>query len=310
MQKLLKLSSIFSIVILSLSMLTVTSCAKFALDNEGLIDPSLKNLTLHTGFTDNIIPIHADIWTVSYVREATTGEILRDSTGKALKLENIGAVQLDKGWLKMEKTNKNELKLTLLENFNSRPRNFVIGILSADKKEEISFTQNRGEGYELLKKEVEEVKGSRKITVSAEGCGSMELRNNSNREKKVDITSIFKDVKSSSLFASSDYGAFDWVNQQDSLVSMDELLVDGVVHWRGRVPYIADRTFEEYIKPGSKEELLLKPHTTIRVRGQVKYLERTCRYTFTIKNKTSGNRFEVQGIWKQKIPLSTCTVLE
>lgn len=307
----LKRTFSFSYLVWPFCLLILTSCSKEGLNSQGgLIDPGFKAVNLQTGIKENVIPIKADLWYVSYVKDALTGEILKDSTGKKLKLEHTGSIGVDGGWLQLEKTINNELKLTLLENFSDQPRNFAIGILSADKMDEVNFIQTRADGYELVKKEIEEVKESRKIYVSTEGCTAMNLVNSSNRERKVDITAIFKDVKYSSEFISDSYGAFDWLNKTDSTIFMDELMVNGGVRWQGKVPYSKGKTFENYIKSGDKQELLLKPNAQITARGEFKYLERTCNYIFTIKNKTSGHEFQVKGTWKQKVPLTPRTILQ
>ena len=304
-------TSSFPYLVWSFCLLILISCSKEGFHSKGgLIDPDFKAVNLETGINRNVIPIKADLWYVSYVKDALTGEMLRDSTGKKLKLEHTGTIEVDDGWLRLEKTANNELRLTLLENFSEQPRNFVIGILSADKQDEINFIQTRAEGYELVKKEIEEVKGSRKIYVSAEGCTAMTLKNSSNQERKVDITSIFKDVKYSSEFISESYGAFDWLKKADSSLFMDELMINGDVRWQGKVLYTKGKTFENYIKTGDKQELLLRPYAHIAVRGEFKYLERTCNYIFTIKNKRSGHEFKVKGIWKQKVPLTPHTIME
>jgi hypothetical protein len=60
------------------------------------------------------------------------------------------------------------------------------------------------------------------------------------------------------------------------------------------------------VKPGgTKIEMLVKASTSVRARGKITYLSRESHYNFTIKNLSSGNTFEVSGIWKQKVPIST-----
>ena len=198
----------------------------------------------------------------------------------------------------------------MLENFNEQSRNFVIGIQSTDRQDEMSFTQSRGEEYELINKEIEEVKGSRKVYVSSEGCSSMVIRNDSGKEKNVETFEIFKDVRYSSEFLSNSYGAFDWNNKKDVSIFMDEILIDGASHWQGKVPYVKNKTFESYLKPGNSQKILLRAHSSLSVRGEFTYLERICNYTFTIKNKNSGHRSNIKGIWKQKVPLTPHTILE
>lgn len=311
MKKSAKPISIFSLLALSFCLLIFGSCSKEDVaPKEGLVAQDLKNITLNTGFTDHLIPIKADKWAVSYVKDALTGEILKDSMGNALKLESAGTVEMEAGWLTLEKTDRNELKLTLQENFSDRPRNFVIGIQSSDRQDEMSFSQSRGDEYELIKKEIDEIEGSRKIYVSSEGCSFLTVRNDTDQEKNVETHEIFRDVKYSSEFSSNSYGAFDWVDQKGATIFMDDVLIDGFSHWQGKVTYVKGKTFENYIKPGNSQTVLLKPHRSLSVRGEFTYLERSCNYNFTIKNKNSGHRFTVRGTWKQKIPLTSHTIIE
>lgn len=311
MKKFSRPVSTFYFLALSFCSLIFSSCSKEDVaPKEGLITQDLKNISLNTGFTDQVIPIKADRWAVSYVKDALTGELLKDSMGNALKLESAGTVKMDAGWLTLEKTASNELQLSLQENFSERPRNFVIGIQSSDKQDEMSFSQSRGDEYELIKKEIEEIEGSRKIYVSSEGCGSLIVRNDSDQEKNVETLEIFKDVKYSSEFSSNSYGAFDWIDKKDATIFMDELIIDDASHWQGKVPYVKGKTFENYIKPGNSQTIALKPHRSLSIRGEFTYLERNCNYTFTIKNKNSGHRFNVKGTWKQKVPLISHTIIE
>ena len=304
-----KTTSILSVM--SLCLYLFVSCSKDEIvSREELIPQNLKNINLNTGFTDNVVAIKSDNWTVSYVKDALTGEALKDSNGDELKLESVGSVKLKEEWLTLEKTTGNELKLTLLENFSDRVRNFVIGIQSGDRRDEMHFIQSRGDEYELIKKEIEEIKGSRRVYVSSEGCSSMIIRNDSDQEKNVETSEIFKDVRSRSEFLSNSYGAFDWINKKDSNIFMDEILIDGTSHWQGKVAYIKGETFENYLKPGNSLKILLRAHSSTAVRGEFTYLDRTCNYIFTIKNKNSGNQFLVKGTWKQKVPLESHTILE
>src|SRR5690606_2354125 len=135
-----------------------------------LINSDYKNIRLNTGFTDNGIPINAENWSVEYVKDAATGESLKDEDGKSIALHGVGAVELDAGWLKLEKKNgDNLLSISLKENFSNDPRKFTIGILADGKRDELSFVQMRGEGYAILKKEIIEVPGSRREYTSNEG---------------------------------------------------------------------------------------------------------------------------------------------
>lgn len=309
MKKCFKLNFI-SCALLLACLLTFNSCSKEEVVEGRLIQPTLKSLTLSTGFTDNIFPIKADKWTVSYVKDAVSGELLKDAVGNIVKLDGNSETEVGDGWLKMEKTANNELKISLLENFSATPRNFTVGIQSGNQQDEINFRQMRGEDYELVKKEIKEVEGSRKIYVSSEGCSSMTLGNDTGSEKNVEVLSIFKDVKYRSEFLSESYGAFDWISSQDTMIFMDEILIDGTSYWQRTVPYTKGITTESYIKPGNSLKLLVKPFSSVSVRGEFTYLERTCTYVFTVKNKNSGHLFNVKGTWKQKVPLTPHTIVE
>lgn len=289
----------------------MTSCVKDDFDADpDLVDPEVKERKLNTGFTDDVIDIKAETWSIPYVKGGTTGELLKDSNGEPFKVEGNDSTVLDQGWLSMMRTTDNKLKMTLKENFSDSPRHFIIGIISDNTKDEFAIIQSRGEAYELVDKKITEVPDSRKVYKSNEGCTTITFVNDTDKPKQVVTSEVFKDVKYSSEFKSQDYGAFEWIKGQDSLIFMDELLHEGSIYWTKQVPYVSGTTYENYIKPdGSKEELTLRPFDTKVVSGEMTYIERTCNYTFTIRNKTSGNRFVVSGTWQQKVPIISHTIL-
>ena len=289
--------------------LSLISCNKDDLNhNTALFDTDYKDIQLNSGFAHNGIAIHSKEWSVAYVKDAVTGELLSDKEGNPAVLATVGEVELWGSWLKLEKTDENNLlTMSLTENFNRIPRKFLIGIVADGKQDELSFTQNRGETYEIVKKEIIEVPGSRKEYNSNEGCYTITLNNNTSSAKNMETTSIFKDVKYMSEFTSDDQDAFSWTNTPDSLIFMGEILKDGVTYWSKQVPYKKGQYLESYMNEGSKQELLVEPYTTISVSGEISYLTRECLYTFTIKNKSSGYIFDISGVWKQKVPLSSIT---
>lgn len=289
--------------------LSIISCNKDDLNrNTELFNADYKDIQLNSGFSSNSIAIHSKEWSVAYVKDAFTGELLSDKEGNPAVLTAVGQVELMGSWLKLEKTDQNNLlTMSLKENFNRIPRKFSIGIVADGNQDELSFTQNRGETYEIIKKEIIEVPGSRKEYKSNEGCGIIQLNNHTSRAKNMETTSIFKDVKYISEFTSTDQDAFSWMNTPDSLIFMGEILKDGVTYWSKQVPYKEGRYLESYMNDGSKQEVLVEPYTTIHVSGEISYLTRECIYTFTIKNKSSGHEFDISGVWKQKVPLSSIT---
>src|SRR5690606_27116894 len=181
----------------------------------------------------------------------------------------------------------NALTISLKENFSANPRKFSIGILADGKRDELSFTQTRGEAYAIVKKEIEEIPGSRKEYTSDEGILSITLSNNSSTATNMETSVIFKNVHYESEFISEDYGAFDWLNAQDTLIFMDEVVREGATYWAGQVPYKEGLSLEPYVKEGgSNQQLLVQPYSDIRIRGEMLYLERECLYTFTVRQKS------------------------
>ena len=272
-----------------------------------IFDPSLKNLQLNSGFKNNSIPINAAEWSVEYVKDAVSGEVFLDQSGQPLVLKGIGIVELQNEWLKLEKKQLDDhLILSLKENLTLNPRKFLIGILADGNRDEISFTQTRGRGYEIVKKEITEVPGSRIESTTEDGLHVITLTNNDYIAKYIDLYDMFKDVKHMSEFTSPVDDAFNWVNTQEIPIFLEEINKDGKIYWSKNVSYKKGQSFEPYLTVGgSKIEILVKANTSVKASGKITYLSRESKYTFTIKNMSSGNTFDVYGTWKQKVPIST-----
>ncbi|MDH5825627.1 hypothetical protein [Sphingobacterium faecium] len=287
----------------------MSSCDKEDLgDGTELFNPDFKDIQLKSGFSNNAISINSTQWTVNYIKDAVSGEVLQDKDGKPLVLDAFGDVELPGGWLKLEKIEEdNLLNVSLKENFDTQARKFLIGILADGTQDEISFTQSRGIGYKLVKKEIIEIPGSRKEYTSDEGCHTIKLTNHTAVAKNMETAGIFKDVNYLSEFSSDEYGAFDWVNSSDSLIFMGEILKDDIAYWSRQVPYRSGQYLEPFVKTVNMEQLLVAPYSSVHVSGEITYLTRECHYTFTIENLSSGYRFDISGTWKQKVPMTSIT---
>lgn len=305
----LNYSKFWTICLAAILLVSMSACDKEDMGQKTeLFSPDYQDIQVKTGFKDNGIEINAKEWSVKYVKDALSGKILQDQNGNPVALDAAGSVEVGGNWLKLEKVaTSNLLNISLKENFDLKPRKFVIGITANGTEDELSFTQTRGAGYEVVKKEIIEVPGSRKEFTSDEGCSTITLSNNTSTAKNMETTSIFKDVNYMSEFSSNDEDAFKWINVQDSLIFMGEILKDGATYWSKQVPYKEGKFFEPYINSGSKQELLVQPYSNIQVKGEIIYLTRECQYMFTIKNQSSGHLFDISGTWKQKVPLSSIT---
>lgn len=300
------MSSKWSLTVLASLLVIFSGCSKSAMESSlELFEPDLKAVSLQSGVTDGLITMHADRWAVAYVKDTKSGTLLKDSSGVPLMLNGPGTAGLMAGWLTLEKTNDNQLKMNLRENFSNQARDFIIGISTdGNRKEEMHIIQTRAAGYELVKKDIREIDTSRKSYLSTEGCKNITLVNSTDQEKKMSTDEVFSHVQYSSTFTSDDYGAFDWLAANDSLIFMDDLLMDGSIIWSDQVVYRAGTNLVPYYEKGGAEgTLTLRPYSTVQVSGKMQYVERTCKYTFTIKNKSSGNQFLITGTWKQKVPV-------
>lgn len=234
------------------------------------------------------------------MKDGVSGELLKDIDGDPVRIEDARTLQIEDGWLELEKTVDHNLRITLAENFSNNPREFLIGLESEGQNEEIHFVQTRGERYEIIETEVSEIEGSRKVYLSDEDCKTILFENNSHEEKKLDLSDIFKDVKYTSELLSDDYGTFDWIADPGSLVFLDDIQLDGVILWSHGVPFKEGVSTTSYVNRHSTN---LAPFSSLLVKGEMKYIERASEFALTIKNVASGNQFKVNGVWKQKVPI-------
>lgn len=297
-----------NLYIISVLILLLISCKKNNSEPKiEIFETSLKNLQLSTGFNNNSIPINAAEWSVEYVKDGVSGEMFLDQSGQPLVLKATGIIELQNKWLKLERKHPNDhLTLSLKENLTLNPRKFLIGIRADGNLDEISITQTRGRGYEIVKKEITEVPGSRIESTTEDGLHAITLTNNDHIAKYIDLYDMFKDVKHMSEFTSSDDDAFNWVDSRDTPMFLEEINKDGKIYWSKNVSYKKGQSFEPYLTVGgSKIEILIKANTSVKAKGKITYLSRESKYTLSIKNISSGNTFDVYGTWKQKVPVST-----
>ncbi|MCD8165335.1 MAG: hypothetical protein LUE93_03945 [Bacteroides sp.] len=152
----------------------------------------------------------------------------------------------------------------------------------------------------------EEIEEHRNIYRSTEGCSKITLVNTTSESVWKPTGYVFKDVVTCSEFESNDYGAFEWMPEEEVMLNIPDLLIDNqyyainnaCVYKKGAVktPYMKD------IENGSA--ILVHPYTTLYLSGEMGYCKRVYHYTLTIENTGTGNRFEVSGIWRQTIPFT------
>ncbi len=272
---------IYVVVLSALTLCVSISCDS---DDVELVDTSHSSLEVSCG-SDSEIPVMVDNWSIEYVKDAVSGQNMSDKDGNPLMLDGNGTVEASGGWLKLSRDGNEAFVISLKENFDrSRERKILLCINSEGQRDYVNVTQRAGTEYSLVKSEYEEMEDLRAIYTSDEDCTDIVLSNPSYEEVWMPTGGIFKDVVSTSIFESDDYGAFAWMPQEGVEVSIPDLIIDGAI-WGAAgyhctykdgvaiVPYIED------IANGSK--ILMRPYSTLRLSGEITYCRRVCNYTFS-----------------------------
>lgn len=295
------------IVLSALSLFVSTSCDRGYVE---LVDPVYRYVEVSCGY-DFEIPVLTGNWNIEYVKDEVSGRNMSDKDGKTLTLDGNGTVEASNGWLELSRNDNKAFVLSLKENFDpSQERRLSICVNSAEKRDYVNFVQRAGSEYGLIKWEYEEMEDLRAIYTSDEDCTDIELHNHSSEEVWMPTDGIFKDVVGTSEFDSDDYGAFAWMPRGGVEVPVPDLVIDREI--RGDVNpclYKKGVTSEPLIKDiPNGSAILMRPHSTLRLSGEVTYCRRVYNYTFTIQNMAIGTRFEVKGVWTQIIPISRHTI--
>ena len=274
-------------------------------DDLELIDSYYKNLQLSCG-SDLEIPVQAANWDIESVQYLPSNEVVVDKDGNPLILSDYGAVEASGGWLYLSRNGDDKFTLSLKENFDkSAERKFVICVNNGNHKEYISITQRAGTAYKLVKSEFKEQADQRKVYTSNGACTELTLNNNTLEPAWMPCGVIFEMVVESSSFYSDDYGAFDWIGEEELMVSVPELFVENTIRWNNRSVYKKGLTTIPFIKDIEKNnKILVQPYTTVHLKGRITYCKRVYNYTFTIQNEDTGTLFDINGVWTQVVPIS------
>lgn len=295
-----------TIIFITASLLFFQSCTKGqAVEELPIIDKKIQKIILGRSIEADTLMINAKNWTIEYIKNPVSGEIYKESKKNKQILSEFGDIYIEKLALSLVKNSDNTLTINLAENLSKTPKNFLIGIKAGENTQNIHILQSRAANYELVNMEVKEIQGTTKIYDSAEECLTVTPPYNTAKETIVNEQAILKNVTSTSEFQSSDILAFDWLDEEDKSINMPEVLNENVIVWNGNIPYKegVSKTFP-YNNPYNLTNHILNNSRKQQVTGSVKYLERSADYTFTIKNATYGNTFNIKGVWKLKIPLS------
>ncbi|MFD2599914.1 hypothetical protein ACFSQ3_13230 [Sphingobacterium corticis] len=287
------------------ALVTITSCQKERTAPTSLLEDQFKDMTRHGGISGNIKIQAPSDWTVDYVKLENESLILKDISDAEFRVINTDTVVAKNGWFRMAKSSHGDsLFIDLKENFENVPRILVIGLKANGKEEEMRITQHRGKSYKIIDKKISEIDSLRRIYVSSHQCKPQTFSNYTSIPQKFSDRNVFWDVQHSSIFKSEDYGAFLWMSERDSTLMMEDLIIDGTIVWTGRVSYRNGTSNTPYQR-GAVIETQVNPNETITLNGEVKYVERTSHYVFTIQNEEAGNQFEITGTWKQTVPISS-----
>lgn len=290
------------------SFLCLTACEKDPEYKNILVNDEQANIDMNSGFVDKEVQLTSDSWKVVYVRNINPTQYLLDNKLQLMRLQEIGKVECSLGFLSLEKKagSTNKLFISMTENFRDEPRRILIGLQIADQVKEIVITQKKGAEYELSNKIVEEIYGTHKAWTQQ--LNRTTIDNNASTEVKIltPIKEFFKDAAFSSTFQSDAIGSFDWSPAPDSLISMIALEHEGVKYWDDKVKYVQGPQTSAYLKDANQAiNKIIPPYSKMTVYGEVTYVSRECKYTFEIKNKSTGFKTILNGKWKQNVPIKS-----
>lgn len=279
-------------------------------DDVELVDASYKTLEISCGGAFEI-PVLAIDWDIECVKDATSGQEISDKDGNLLALYGNGYIESSNGWLTLSRESKETFIVSLKENFDkSLERKFLICINSAGKRDYVTVVQQAGTEYKLVKSEYEEIEDQRNIYVSDKECTSIVLSNFSSTEIWEPTGEVYKNVVTTSIFESDNYGAFDWMSEKGIEVIVPDLIIDGTIRGGSSPTYYKEGiTTVSYIKDiPNGNKILMKPYSTLYLSGEITYCKRVCNYTFIVENMETGTLFEVKGVWTQIVPISSHTI--
>lgn len=291
-----------TIALLAMSSLWLVSCGN---DDVDLVDPGLKTLELISG-CDSEIPVLSRNWSIESVKDMETGQYFLDKDDNPLALDGNGKVEALNGWLAISRDDDNKFVVSLKENFDkSHVRKISICINEAGKRDYVTITQRAGSEYKLVKAEYEEIE--REVYKSDKECTKLTLKNESSEEYFQSVKGVFKNVLERSTFESEDYGAFKWIPEEGVDARTPDLKMDGYIIRTNSCTYQRGTTANFYYTGDGK--ILIRPYSTLYVKGEVTYCKRVCNYIFTIQNEVTGFEFEVKGVWTHVTPFVTTTIL-
>ncbi len=289
-------------VLLAVCLAGLASCNRS--EDIELIDSSYKSLDISCG-SDFEIPVLSSKWEIQSVRQLPSNEVVLDKEGNPLALATDGTMKASNGWLALTRNGYDKFTLSLKENFdNSAERRLVISVSDGSHCDDITIVQRAGTRYKIVKSTFQEIEERRKIYASNKGCFRVSLSNNTSEAAWEPCDYIFEDVIETSIFESNDYEAFGWA-QEGVEISVPELIINNAIRWNKYCTYKKGITTSPYIRNifnGSK--ILISPYSTVHLEGEVTYCERMYNYTFTVQNEGSGTRFDINGTWKQIVPIS------
>lgn len=266
---------------------------------------SYKEVSISSGGTIEI-PISADLWTIEYVEEVASRKKIVDKNGEIMTLKGLGEIDATNNWLSLSRQNNHSFEIHIKEHFdNLNKREFKVYISNGHNLDHITITQLAGAEYKLVKSNFTEKEELRKVYTSNEECEKVTLSNNTNLGIWEPIAPVYKNVKYRSTFQSNDYGAFEWTLGENIDIVTPALKIDHITYIPRNLYKYTDKPFLIPYTNGST--ILLNPHNTMVLSGEVTYCERTYDYVFTIQNVNSGTHFEITGTWNNKTVISTNT---
>lgn len=281
-------------------------------DNVDIVEPTYKTINVASAGSFDI-PILTDSWTIEYIEDIAGNQKMTDKDGQTISLKETGTVESATGWLALTRSQNDKFTLDLKENFDKNAdRKFIICINSEGHRNYVTVTQKTSSEYKLVKTEFTEIESERKVYTNSEQCDSTTLTNSGLDSVWMPYEHIiFKNVTETSEFESESFGAFEWMPSEGINISTPEITIDGNTYaGRNYYPYLEEVVTFPYNTDKTKSStILIKPGVTLNVKGEITYCKRVFNYTFIIENTTSGAQFEIHGLWREKVKISTEVIM-
>lgn len=297
---------IFILSVLAIVFAMLVGCVKDPEYSNELLNRTESVIELQSGIADREIAMESEDWALTYVRFVGNRGDIYANDYKPLALDSVGMVKAG-NWLSVEKKKDKDavLLLSLDENFSEEPRRLRLGVRDGQSMREILVTQRRGSGYVLKEKIITEEEAT-----TFEHNDILRRRTLANaNDHPINIgyyiRDLLRDTRFTSEFELKDPAHFGWFPEPDSMIRMLPVTYEGKVIWDEPVKFQSRITYFPYQQDNPTVVMREIPaNSELIMQSQVRMRYRICNFTFVVQHVDTKFETRIQGVWKQRIPLT------